>query len=175
MFFHDVAKPRVFMFFFAPYFWRFVDLSLKLCTFMCFFFGLCEGQSSGMKTWEKTTFGHSSDAEPCVFTIILIRMFPKPCVFAVVLTRFGLAVAQWVHAWVADFSRKACKKLGFGNMDKKKHVKTQGSAPGHRRNFVFYSIFLSVSKTPMEFWVVRAPRWAPPQPGPKSSNFIRWL
>ncbi len=60
-------------------------------------------------------------------------------------------MAQWIAAWTADFSRKACKKLGFGNMDKKKHMKTHGSAPGNRRNLVFYSIFLSVSKTPMEF------------------------
>ena len=82
-----------------------------------------------MKTRGKTGFGHCSDAEPCVFTIVLISMFPKPCVFAVVLARFGLAVAQWIAAWTADFSRKACKKLGFGNMDKKKHVKTHGSAP----------------------------------------------
>ena len=36
-------------------------------------------------------------------------------------------------------------------MDKKNDVKTQGSAPGNRRNLVFYSTFLSVSKTPMDF------------------------
>ena len=36
-------------------------------------------------------------------------------------------------------------------MDKKKHVKTPDSAPGNRRNLVFCSTFLSVSKTPMEF------------------------
>ena len=36
-------------------------------------------------------------------------------------------------------------------MSKKKHVKTQGSAPGTRQNLVFYCIFLSVSKTPMEY------------------------
>ena len=36
-------------------------------------------------------------------------------------------------------------------MDKKNDVKTQGSAPGNRRNLVFYSTFLSVSKTPMQF------------------------
>ena len=104
-----------------------------------------------MKTCEKTGFGHCSDAEPCVFTIISISMFPKPCVFAVVLARFGLAVPQWIAAEAANFSWKACKKQGFGNMDKKNNVKTQGSAPGNCRNLVFYSILLSVSKTPMEF------------------------
>ena len=57
-----------------------------------------------MKTREKTGFGLCSDAEPCVFTIILISKFPKPCVFAVVLARFGLAVAQWIAAWAATFS-----------------------------------------------------------------------
>ena len=103
-----------------------------------------------MKTLEKTGFGLCSDAEPCVFTTFLISMFPKPCVFAVVLARFGLAAAQWIAARAADFSRKACKKLGSGNMSKKKHTKTQGSAPGTRQNLVFYCIFLSVSKTPME-------------------------
>ena len=60
-----------------------------------------------MKTKEKTGFGHCSDAEPCVFTIILIGMFPKPHVFAVVLARFGLAVAQWIAAWAAEISREA--------------------------------------------------------------------
>ena len=35
-------------------------------------------------------------------------------------------------------------------MRKKKHVKTQGSAPGTLQNLAFYSTFLSVSKTPME-------------------------
>ena len=72
-----------------------------------------------MKEREKTGFGLCSDAELCVFTIILISKFPKPCVFAVVLARFGLAAAQWIDARAADFSRKACKKLGFGNMIKK--------------------------------------------------------
>ena len=80
-----------------------------------------------MKTREKTGFGHCSDAEPRVFTIILISMFPKPHVFAVVLARFGFAVAQWIAAWAAYLFRKAYKKLGFGNMGKKKHVKTPGS------------------------------------------------
>ena len=88
-------------------------------------------------------FGHSSDAEPCVFTITLISMFPKPCVFAVVLARFGLAVAQWIAAGAAYFSWRACKKRGFGNMSKNKHVKTQGSAPGTRQDLVFSCIFLS--------------------------------
>ena len=96
-----------------------------------------------MKTWEKTGFGLCSDAEPCVFTIFLISMFPKPCVFAVVLARFGLAAAQWIAARAADFYRKACKKLGSGNMSKKKHVTTQGSAPGTRQDLVFSCIFLS--------------------------------
>ena len=36
-------------------------------------------------------------------------------------------------------------------MSKKKRVKTQGSAPGTRQNLVFYCIFLSVSKTSMEY------------------------
>ena len=48
------------------------------------------------------------------------------------------------------FSRKACNKLGFGNIGKKTYVKTQGSAPGDRPNLVFYGILLSVSETPME-------------------------
>ena len=46
--------------------------------------------------------GPCSDAEPCVFTFILMTMFPKPGVFAVVLARFSLAVAQWIAAWAAD-------------------------------------------------------------------------
>ena len=50
---------------------------------------------------EKMGFGHCSAAEPFVFTIMLISMFPKPNVFAVVLARFGLAVAQWIAAWAA--------------------------------------------------------------------------
>ena len=64
---------------------------------------------------------------------------------------YGLAAVQWIAAPAADFSRKACKNLGSGNMRKKKHVKTQGSAPGTLQNLVFYSTFLSVSKTPMDF------------------------
>ena len=88
-------------------------------------------------------FGHCSDAEPYVFTITLISMFPEPCVFAVVLARFGLAAAQWIADRAAEFSRKACKIWGFGNMNKKKHVKTQGSAPGTRQDLVFSCIFLS--------------------------------
>ena len=104
-----------------------------------------------MKTWEKTGFGHCSDAEPCVFTITLISMFPKPCVFSVGFHEYGLAAVQWIAAPAADFSRKACKNWGSGNMRKKKHVKTQGSAPGTLQNLVFYSTFLSVSKTPMDF------------------------
>ena len=75
-------------------------------SFLSYLYG---SQSSGTKTWKKTGFWLCSDAEPCVFTIILISMFPKPCVFAVVLARFGLAAAQWIAARAADFSRKACK------------------------------------------------------------------
>ena len=61
-----------------------------------------------MKTpW--TGFGHCSDAEPCVFTIILSSMFPTPDVFAVVLARFGLAVAQWIAAGAADVTRNKLK------------------------------------------------------------------
>ena len=68
---------------------------------------LYESQSSDMKTREQTGFGLCSDAEPCVFTICLISLFPKPCVFAVSLTRFGLAAARWIAAEAADFYRKA--------------------------------------------------------------------
>ena len=87
---------------------------------------------------------------PVFFTIILINRFPKPCVFSVGLNEYGLAAVQWIAAPAADFSQKACKNWGSGNMRKKKHVKTQGSAPGTLQNLVFYSTFLSVSKTPME-------------------------
>jgi len=79
-----------------------------------------------MKTCEKTGFGHCSDAEPCVFTIISISMFPKPCVFAVVLARFGLAVAQWIAAGAADFSWKACKKTGFWKHGQEKQRENTG-------------------------------------------------
>ncbi len=106
--------------------------------------------SSDMKTWKKTGLWPCSDAEPCVFTIILINGFPKPCVFSVGFHEYGLAAVQWIAAPAADFSQKACKNWGSGNMRKKKHVKTQGSAPGTLQNLVFYSTFLSVSKTPME-------------------------
>ena len=105
---------------------------------------------SDMKTWKKTGFWPCSDAEPCVFTISLINGFPKPCVFSIGFHEYGLAAVQWIAAPAADFSRKACKNWGSGNMRKKKHVKTQGSAPGTLQNLVFYSTFLSVSKTPME-------------------------
>jgi hypothetical protein len=51
-------------------------------------------------------------------------MFPKPCVFSVGFHEYGLAAVQWIAAPAADFSRKACKNWGSGNMRKKKHVKT---------------------------------------------------
>jgi hypothetical protein len=119
-----LPEPCIFTFRFSSFLGSFVVFSLKLGTFMCFFFGLCDSQSSGMKTWEKTGFGHCSDAEPCVFTITLISMFPKPCVFSVGFHEYGLAAVQWIAAPAADFSRKACKNWGSGNMRKKKHVKT---------------------------------------------------
>ena len=58
---------------------------------------------------EKTRSWRVPGAEPCVFTIFLISMFPKPFVFAVVLARFGLAAAQWIAAPTADFLGKTCK------------------------------------------------------------------
>ena len=126
-----------------------------------------------MKTREKTGFGLCSDAEPCVFTIILISKFPTPCVFAVVLARFGLAAAQWIAAWAATFSRKACKKFGFGNMSKKKHVKTQGSAPGTRQDLVFSCIFLSPRRAFIRLsWFIclsEGPPGLPPSWATKSS------
>ena len=117
-------------------------------SFLSYLYG---SPSSDMKTLKKTGFWPCSDAEPCVFTIILINGFPKPCVFSVGFHEYGLAAVQWIAAPAADFSRKACKNWGSGNMRKKKHVKTQGSAPGNRRNLVFCSTFLSVNKTPMGF------------------------
>ena len=104
--------------------------------------------------------------------MVLSNKFPKPSVFAVVLAWIGLAVAQWIAAWTADFSWKTCKKLGFGNMDKKKHMKTHGSAPGNRRNLVFYSIFLSLRWALLGFsWFVypsEEPPGPPPSPATKS-------
>ena len=102
--------------------------------------------------------------------MVLSNQFPKPCVFAVVLAWFGLAVAQWIAAWTADFSRKACKKWGFGNMDKKKHVKTHGSAPGNRRNLVFYSIFLSLRWALLGFSGFVYPSEEPPGPPPSPAT-----
>jgi len=71
-------------------------------------------------------FAHSTDTEPAVFTTLLAKRFLKPCVFAVVLARVGLAGARWIVAGAAYLLEKASKKLGFGNMSKNKHVKTQG-------------------------------------------------
>ena len=117
---------------------------------MSFLSHLYGSLSCDMKTWKKTGFWPCSDAEPCVFTISLINGFSIPCVFSIGFHEYGLAAVQWIAAPTADFSRKACKNWGSGNMSKKMHVKTQGSAPGTLQNLVFYSTFLSVSETPME-------------------------
>ena len=57
-------------------------------------------------------------------------------------------------------------------MDKKKHVNTHGSAPGNRRNLVFYSIFLSLRWALLGFsWFVypsEEPPGPPPNPATKS-------
>ena len=118
---------------------------------MSFLSSLYGSPSCDRKTWKNTGFWFCSDAEPCVFTISLINGFSIPCFFSIGFHEYGLAAVQWIAAPAADFSRKACKNLGSGNMRKKKHVKTQGSAPGTLQNLVFYSTFLSVSKTPMDF------------------------
>ena len=118
---------------------------------MCFLSHLYGSLSCDTKTWKKTGFWFCSDAEPCVFTISLINGFSKPCVFSIGFHEYGLTAVQWIAAPTAEFSRKACKNWASGNMSKKKHVKTQGSAPGTLQNLVFCSTFLSVSKTPMEF------------------------
>ena len=128
-----------------------------------------------MKTLEKTGVVLGSDAEPCVFTIMLISKFPKPGVWAVVLARFGLAAAQWIAARAAEFSRKAFKKSGFGNMSKKKHVKTQGSAPGTRQDLVFPAILVarkSLHKTFLVHLPFRGASWTPPQRGNKIVHFL---
>ena len=71
-------------------------------------------------------FARSTNAEPSVFTTLLAERFLKPCVFAFVLARVGLAGARWIVAGAAYVLEKACKKKGFGNVSKNKHVKTQG-------------------------------------------------
>ena len=128
-----------------------------------------------MKTREETGFGLCYDAEPCVFTIMLISEFPKPYVFAVVLTRFCLATAQWIAARAADFSRKACKKLGSGNMSKKKHMKTQGSAPGTRQDLVFSCIFLSPRTAFIRLsWFICLSE-GPPELPPAGAEIVRFV
>ena len=62
-----------------------------------------------MKTWKKTGFWPCSDAEPCVFTIILINGFPKPYVFSVGFHEYGLAAVQWIAAPAAFFLEKHVK------------------------------------------------------------------
>ena len=50
-------------------------------------------------------------------------------------------------------------------MGKKTHVKTQGSAQGTRPNLVFYSIFLSLRKSSMDFsWCICLPGGLPGVP-----------
>ena len=124
----------------------------------------------------KNKFWRVSGAEPCVFTCFFLLMFPKPSVFAVALARFGLAAAQWIAAQAADFSRKACKKLGFGNMSKKKHVKSQGSAPGTRQDLVFFLHILVAKKSFHKTFLVHLPfrgaSWTPPPAGPEIVRLV---
>ena len=79
---------------------------------------------------------------------------------------FWIAVAQWIAARAAEFSRKAYKNLDFGNMIKKKHVKTQGSAPGTRQDLVFFPHILVAKKSCHKTFLVHLPfrgaSWPPP-------------
>ena len=94
-----------------------------------------------MKTREKTGFGLCSDAEPCVFMIILISKFPKPCVFAVVLARCGVAAAQWIAARAAVFFSKCMQKMGFWKHEQEKTCENTGFCT--RQDLGFSCIFLS--------------------------------
>ena len=110
-----------------------------------------------------------------VFAVILTRMFPTPCVFAVVQARFGLAVAQWIAAWTADFFETKLKTQGFGNMRNKIFVKTPGSASGRRQDPVFFHAEKNARNI---FWVhlpSRGASWGPAQLGQQVVLFIQSL
>ena len=99
--------------------------------------------------------------------------FQNPVFLLSFRSDFGLAKACLDRRPGCRFSRKTCKNQGFGNMGEKKHVKTRGSALGNRQNLAFHSIFLSLSKTSMDFsWCICLPGGLP---GPLPSQARKWL
>ena len=126
-----------------------------------------------MKTREKTGFGLCSDAEPCVFTIILISKFPKPCVFAVVLARFGLAAAQWIAARAADFFSKSMQEIGSWKHKQEKARENTGFCTRDSPRPRFFLHILVAKKSFHKTFLVHLPfrgaSWTPPQLGQKSS------
>ena len=120
-----------------------------------------------MKTCGKTGFGHCSDAEPYVFTFILISMFPTPCVFAVVLDRFGLAVAQWIAALAADFKRNELKNIRFWKHPQQNVRKNVGFCVGKSPEPVSFSSYsCRLIKIPMNFLGSAASSEGLPMPPP---------
>ena len=93
--------------------------------------------------------------------------FPKPGVFAIVLARFGFAAAQWIAARAADFSRKACKKLGSAE---KTRENTGFCTRDSSRLLFFLHILVakeSFHKTFLVHLPFRGATWTPPQLGQK--------
>ena len=128
-----------------------------------------------MKTSETMGFGHCSDAEPCISTIILISMFPKPNVFAVVLARFGLAVAQWIAAWAANFFKKTEKNIGFWKCGQQNARENTGFCTRDSPRPRFFPHILVAKKNSHETFLVHPPfrgSSCPPQLGQKIVCFV---
>ena len=92
---------------------------------------------------EKTQSWRLPDAEPYVFTSILLRMFLKPNVFLFVLNKSATPAAiHWTTAR-PNRARTASKTQGFGNMQLKMTVKTQGSTSEQCPDPMFSHAFMS--------------------------------
>ena len=172
--FHTFARTLCFHALFYTVFWTlrwFIGRNRYFHVLFCL-----DYMKVNLATWKrenKNGFGLCSDAEPYVFTIILISKFPKPCVFSVVLARFGLAAAQWIAARAAEFSRKACKKIGFWKHEQEKTCENTGfcTRDSPRPRFFLHILVgkKSFHKTFLVHLPFRGASWTPPQLGQKSS------
>ena len=132
-----------------------IGLLPEHCLFACFLVAKMRTPSKphlgNKKACKKTEFWQSPDAEPSVFTVIMVQRKPEPCVFAVTschLVIIRLKIDEiWV--WKGSLSSRALKSSRKRFFKEQKHEIWEGS------------------------WRLREAFWRPASGGPSGSSQLK--
>ena len=160
-----LPKPRVFTLCFASFFGRCVDFACKIDTFMCIFAYFCEIHSS-IKLRTRICCKNEVCALYRCRTLVFYDRFNQQV--SKTLCFCGRSGLIWSCQGLPgsppglQIFSKNMQKLGFWKHGREKACKNTGFCTGESSTPRFYSIFMSLSKTSMDFsWCICLPGGLP--------------